>query len=318
MGAFLVERFLEMLRAERGVANNTLQAYGRDLSSLLKHLGADCAIETATVADLQGWLHTLAQAEKSPGTQARNLSSARQFYGFLVEEGLREDNPARMIVPPKQRAALPKILTVQEVESLLSTVREGAKGIGNWRRVRLWGLIELLYGSGLRISELVTLRVAQVQNECEVILITGKGERERLVPIGRPARQALARWLVVRPLSLPSGAENPWLFPSRRGHLTRHRVGQLLKDLAQVAGIDPGRLSPHVLRHAFATHLLENGADLRAVQTMLGHEDISTTQIYTHVLQARLQGLVAEHHPLASPSDRQSGQGSGQRAGELS
>ncbi len=316
MGAFLVERFLEMLRAERGAADNTLQAYGRDLSCLLEHLGADCAIETATVTDLQGWLRARAQAGKSAGTQARNLSSVRQFYGFLVEEGLREDNPARMIVPPKQRGRLPKILTVQEVGYLLDTVREGAKGNGNWRKTRLWVLIELLYGSGLRISELVTLRVAQVQDDCEVILITGKGERERLVPIGRPARQALARWFVVRPFSLTPGAGNPWLFPSRRGHVTRHRVGQLLKELAREAGIDPGRLSPHVLRHAFATHLLENGADLRAVQTMLGHEDISTTQIYTHVLQTRLQKLVAEHHPLSCPSDR--GQPSRRHSGELS
>ena len=186
---------------------------------------------------------------------------------------------------------------------MLRTARHGGGG-GNWRGVRLWVVIELLYGSGLRISELVTLRLTQIQNDCDVILITGKGERERLVPIGRPARQALARWLDVRPLSLAPKSENPWLFPSRAGHVTRHRVGQLLKDLAREAGLDPARLSPHVLRHAFATHLLENGADLRAVQTMLGHEDISTTQIYTHVLQARLQGLMAEHHPLASDSDR--------------
>ncbi|WP_343565427.1 site-specific tyrosine recombinase XerD [Kiloniella sp. b19] len=308
-GALLVERFLEMLQAERGATDNTLQAYGRDLTSFLEKLKAGVSLAEAGSADVRAYLQALALDGKSERTQARHLSSLRQFFTFLMEENLREDNPALLVVPPKQKKPLPKALTMEEVDRLLEVARRASQG-NDPDAVRLWALVELLYASGLRVSELVSLTVSGIQRDREALLVKGKGNKERLVPVGRHARQALEAYLDCREChfsraDLARGKKPAWLFPSRgaQGHLTRHRVGQLLKDLALEAGLMPSSLSPHVLRHAFATHLLENGADLRAVQKMLGHEDISTTQIYTHVLQARLQRLMATHHPLASDAD---------------
>ena len=299
---FLVERFLEMMAAERGAAENTLAAYRRDLDSVAGFLtprGID--IGAAAPEDLRDYLAYLTEQGYAPRSAARRLSALRQFFRFLYSEGLREDDPSAELDSPRRGRDLPKLLEVEEVDRLLSAARQrpGPEGL------RLVALLELLYASGLRVTELVTLKLGAVQRDPRVILVTGKGGKERLVPLNSAARKALEAYLTVRGAFLRrSGGrteENNWLFPSRGqgGHLTRHRVGQLLKELAVVAGLAPQRVSPHVLRHAFASHLLANGADLRAVQQMLGHADISTTQIYTHVLNERLRRLVDEHHPLS-------------------
>ena len=311
---FLVERFLEMMAAERGAAENTLAAYRRDLDSVAGFLtprGID--IGAATTEDLRDYLAYLTEQGYAPRSSARRLSALRQFFRFLYSEGLREDDPSAELDSPRRGRDLPKLLEVEEVDRLLSAARQrsGPEGL------RLVALLELLYASGLRVTELVTLKLGAVQRDPRVILVTGKGGKERLVPLNSAARKALEAYLAVRGAFLRHRGgrteENSWLFPSRGqgGHLTRHRVGQLLKELAVAAGLAPQRVSPHVLRHAFASHLLANGADLRAVQLMLGHADISTTQIYTHVLDERLRRLVDEHHPLSSsarsePNDEQS------------
>lgn len=294
-----LDAFLDMLTAERGAARNTLDAYRRDLSHLAGFLsGRGRALAEATPDDLKAYLASLESEGFTARTAARRLSCLRQFYRHLFAEGQRGDDPTARLASPRQGRPLPKVLSETEVKALIDAAgrAKGPKGL------RLQALIELLYATGLRVSELVALPEAAVARDPAVLVVQGKGGRERLVPLSEPARQAIAAYRAVRATFLPRGRESRWLFPSRGagGHLTRQQVGLLLKELAQIAGIDPKRLSPHVLRHAFASHLLEGGADLRVVQTMLGHADISTTQIYTHVAKARLKSLVQTHHPLAA------------------
>ena len=293
-----LDAFLDMLTAERGAARNTIDAYRRDLEHLAAFLSTrGRSLAAATPDDLKAYLASLASTGFTPRTAARRLSCLRQFYRHLFAEGRRTDDPTARLSSPRQGRPLPKVLSAAEVKALIDVAAEarGPKGL------RLQALIELLYATGLRVSELVALPEAAVARDPAVLVIEGKGGRERLVPLSEPARRAIANYRAVRPSFLPRGRESRWLFPSRGagGHLTRQQVGLLLKELALAAGLDPTRLSPHVLRHAFASHLLEGGADLRVVQTMLGHADISTTQIYTHVAKARLKALVQTHHPLA-------------------
>ncbi|MEO6153471.1 MAG: tyrosine recombinase [Croceibacterium sp.] len=282
-----IDAFLAMLAAERGAAPNTLAAYRRDLSGAEALAGNLAAASRGTLAGLGAqW------GELAPSTVARKASVLRQFYGFLVDEGLRTDDPSGALPHPAPRRPLPRILSHREVEALFLQAEQEAHG-NQPASVRLLAFIELLYGSGLRATELVALPLAAVPRDAPFLTVTGKGSQQRMVPISRRAGQALARWLELRP------AHGRYLFPSRGKHLTRVRLFQLLKALATRAGIDPAKVSPHVLRHAFATHLLEGGADLRVLQTLLGHADIATTQIYTHVDAARLVALVNERHPLA-------------------
>jgi integrase/recombinase XerD len=295
----LIERFLEMLTGERGAALNTQAAYQRDLDDLagcLQARGRDLA--TADAEALRGFLGRLADAGLAPRTTARKLSAVRQFYRFLYSEGLRGDDPTDPLDAPRQGRPLPKVLSEAEVTALL----EAARARGGVDGARLTALLETLYATGLRVSELVALPVAAVRRDPQMLVIAGKGGRERMVPLNPPARAALADWLPLRDRVLGEARRgNRWLFPARQGdgHLTRAAFAQQLKALAREAQIDPAKVSPHVLRHAFATHLLAHGADLRALQQMLGHADISTTQIYTHVLDERLKSLVGERHPLA-------------------
>lgn len=296
----LAESFLEMLAAERGAAANTRAAYERDLrdyEAFLAARGVDAS--GARDRDVSAYLSHLAEGGAKPSTAARRLSALRQFHHFLQAEGVRGDDPTTAIDAPKRGRPLPKILSEEEVDRLLAAAQAQAGEEG----VRLSCLLELLYATGLRVSELVTLPLAAVRREEPFLMVKGKGGRERLTPLSEPARAALAAYREVRDAFLPEGKESRYLFPSRskEGHLTRQRFGQMLKELALEAGLDPKKVSPHVLRHAFASHLLAHGADLRAVQKMLGHADISTTQIYTHVLDERLKRLVAEKHPLARP-----------------
>jgi integrase/recombinase XerD len=276
-----------MLAAERGAAANTLTAYRRDLEGADELLGSLAEADHDDLARLAGkW------ADLAPSTVARKASALRQFYGFLLDEGLRKDDPSAALPRPATRRPLPRILGHAEVEALFARAELEAQS-ERPSAVRLLTLLELLYGSGLRASELVSLPLAAVPRDAPLLTIIGKGGQQRMVPVSGRARQALSRWLAVRPV------DGKFLFPSRGKHLTRVRLFQLLKDLAGRAGLDPAKLSPHVLRHAFATHLLEGGADLRILQTLLGHADIATTQIYTHVDAARLVALVNERHPLA-------------------
>lgn len=276
-----------MLAAERGAAANTLAAYRRDLEQAEGWVGDLAAAAPGDLAVLEKRWASLA-----PASAARKASALRQFYGFLVDEGHRADDPSHALPRAAARRPLPKILGHGDVEALFRQAENEAFG-DEAGALRLLALLELLYGSGLRASELVSLPLAAVPRDAPFLTITGKGGVARMVPVSARARQSLGRWLAVR----PSGSK--YLFPGRVGHLTRVRLFQLLKALALRAGLDPARLSPHVLRHAFATHLLEGGADLRVLQTLLGHADIATTQIYTHVDAARLVTLVNERHPLA-------------------
>jgi len=286
------------LLAERGAAENTIYAYRQDLEEFLKHCAA-CSTDEVKVDidDIRTYLETLTARGLSPATSARRLSALKQFFRFLYAENIRSDDPTTIIDAPKQGRALPKILSEEEVSLLLDAAAKDVSPEG----LRLKALLELLYATGLRVSELVSLRYNAVPDDRDVILVRGKGDKERLVPMGKPAKSALAEYKAVRQNYLQKNQTSPWLFPSaaKQGHLTRQRFGQRLKELARVAGIAPAKVSPHVLRHAFASHLLAHGADLRAVQQMLGHADISTTQIYTHVLDERLKQLVTENHPLA-------------------
>jgi integrase/recombinase XerD len=276
-----------MLAAERGAAANTLAAYRRDLDGAEELIGDLAAADRAALARLGG-----AWAALAPSTVARKASALRQFYGFLLDEGVREDDPSPALPRPAPRRPLPKILSHGQVEALFTRAELEAES-GKPEALRLLTLIELLYGSGLRATELVALPLAAVPRDAPLLTVTGKGSQQRMVPVSTRARQALSRWLAVRP------AGGPFLFPSRGKHLSRIRLFQLIKGLAARAGVDPAKVSPHVLRHAFATHLLEGGADLRVLQMLLGHADIVTTQIYTHVDAARLVALVNERHPLA-------------------
>lgn len=302
-GAWRLESFLEMLTSERGASANTIAAYRRDLLEFFAMM-AGRRRDAAGVAteDLRDYVTRLAEAGYAATTAARRLSALRQYFGFLFAEGVRPDDPTAMVDGPRLGRPLPKVLDEEDVVRLLDAAhdRPGSEGL------RLAAMIELLYATGLRVSELVTLPLAAVARNPDVIVVRGKGERERMVPLTRPARKALQAYCKVRNEFVPSGARATWLFPShgKEGHLSRQRFGQMLKELADECGIDRGKLSPHVLRHAFASHLLANGADLRSVQQMLGHADISTTQIYTHVLDERLQALVRDKHPLAAATGR--------------
>jgi integrase/recombinase XerD len=292
-----IEAFLEMLAAERGAAALTIDAYRRDLFDFAGFIvRAGIPVEAADAAALRRYFAALAGAGMAPRTTARRLSSLRQFHKFLFAEGVRSDDPTAQLDSPRLGRSLPKILSEAEVTALLAAARQmnGAEG------ARLVCFVELLYATGLRVSELVALPLTRLRED-RFLVIKGKGRKERLVPLSEPARFALAAYAARRGEFLAEGEISGFLFPSRgaEGHLTRRRCGQLLKDLAILAGIDPRRVSPHVLRHAFASHLLDHGADLRSVQQMLGHADIVTTQIYTHVLGERLQALVETHHPLA-------------------
>jgi integrase/recombinase XerD len=300
----LVERFLEMLMAERNSAPNTQEAYRRDLADLSGYLARRRKVPAdADAGALRGYLSALAHAGMAPRSQARKLSALRQFYKFLAAEGLRPDDPTATLDSPRLGRSLPKLLDEQEVRALIEAARAMPAGA---ERSRIVLLLELLYGAGLRVSELVGLPLAAVLRQAKVLVLRGKGGKERMVPLGEPVRAALADYLAERDFFLVKARPSPWLFASRgaKGHLTRQRLTQLLKSLAPAAGIEPSRLSPHVLRHAFATHLLDHGADLRSVQKMLGHADIATTQIYTHVAGDRLSRLVEAHHPLAAKARR--------------
>ena len=291
--------FLEMMVAERGASRNTYDAYQRDLTQYLDHLASlGRAGMTAQTDDVRTFLADLSAQGLAARTQARKLSAVRQFHGFLMLEGGRADDPTSTVDAPRLGRPLPKVLQFDEVGALL----EAARAADGWRGIRLLALLEILYATGLRVSELVGLRLSSLSRDGRIVTVRGKGGKERLVPLGDGARLAIEGWLPLRSTLLKEqGKAVPWLFPSRAtaGHVTRDAFAKQLRDLAVAAGLDPQRVSPHVLRHAFATHLLANGADLRSVQQMLGHSDISTTQIYTHVLDERLKSLVQDVHPLA-------------------
>ncbi|MCC8932922.1 site-specific tyrosine recombinase XerD [Rhizobium sp. 'Codium 1'] len=298
-----VEAFLEMLSAERGAAENTLISYERDLDDLSDFLsGRRVSLGAATREDLSAYLSDLARRGFQPTSQARRLSAMRQFYKFLYAEGLRSDDPTAILDAPRKPRSLPKVLSVEDVTGLLSLAEQEAslEGPDQPARIRRLVLLELLYATGMRVSELVSLPVKVLTQEGRFLLVRGKGDKERLVPLSRTAIEALARYGKTRGAD-PAQADSPFLFPanSKEGYLPRQVFARELKDLAVRAGLSADVVSPHVLRHAFASHLLGNGADLRAVQELLGHSDISTTQIYTHVLDERLQQLVHTHHPLA-------------------
>jgi integrase/recombinase XerD len=297
-----VEAFLEMVSAERGASTNTLEAYARDLRDFAGFLKTKkVAIDAASADHVRTYLAALEDAGLAPTTRARRLSSLKQFHKFLYTDGWREDDPCLGLKGPGTKKRLPKALSEPDVDALLEAARRRSGKDVEGRR--LLAIVEVLYASGLRISELVSLPLTVATGDPRLILVKGKGGRERLVPMAGSARDALDDYLAVRE-RFTKGPDDPsiFLFPGggKTGHLTRHRVAQLLKELALEAGLNPRHVSPHVLRHAFATHLLTHGADLRAVQQMLGHADISTTQIYTHVLDERLKQLVNEHHPLAA------------------
>jgi integrase/recombinase XerD len=301
-----LEAFLEMQSAERGAARNTLEAYRRDLMHFAAFsAGNGRAYVEATPDDLRSYLTSLEVEGLAASTAARKLSALRQFFLFLFAEGVREDNPASLIDAPRVPRALPKTMSEAEVSRLLEFTARKARDQNSksaMNSVRFHCLLELIYATGLRVSELVGLKLGGVQGDDRFLLVRGKGGRERLVPLGKSARRALDAYLELRLEQNTTGRQaSPWLFPSSgaQGHLTRQYFAKELKTMAAAAGLDPSGISPHVLRHAFASHLLAHGADLRSVQQMLGHADISTTQIYTHVLEERLKALVQDHHPLS-------------------
>lgn len=301
-----VDGFLDMIVAERAASANTRDAYRRDLGDVAAFLAAHRrpALDRASSDDLRAYLDHLAadqvKEKSSVRTVARRLSALRQYYKFLVSEGVRAEDPASVLDTPRQGRPLPKILGEADVAALLAAASRRGAPEGR----RLTALLEILYASGLRVSELVGLPMAALMRDGRALVVRGKGGKERLVPLSVPARDALTAYLPDRPYFMTPGRESKqqlYLFPSRAtaGVLTRQRFGQLLKDLAVEAGLPPSKVSPHVLRHCFATHLLDHGADLRSVQKMLGHADIGTTQIYTHVVGERLKQTVERHHPLA-------------------
>ncbi len=308
--ARLTALFLDMLAAERGAAKNTLAAYDRDLAYFTAYLaGAGRSVATAATDDLRAYLGALARRGLRPATVARRLSAIRQLYRFLYAERQRKDDPAAVLEGPKRVRALPKTLTIGEVDRLLTVAGQADPAAPlsvRLRAARLACLIELLYATGLRVSELVALPATAARRDARFIIVRGKGNKERLVPLNDAAKRAMAGYLALLAESAAAyragrEAGSKWLFPSfgEAGHLTRQHFARELKALAAAAGLRAAQLSPHVLRHAFASHLLHNGADLRVVQTLLGHADISTTQIYTHVLEERLKSLVRDLHPLA-------------------
>lgn len=301
--------FLDMLASERGAAKNTLDAYARDLSDFAAFLReSGVTLARASSEDIRGYLGALSARGFQASSAARRLSAIRQLYRFLYAEGLRKDDPAAVLEGPKRGRPLPKVLSVADVDRLLETARNAAADAARpaaerMRAARLYCLLEVLYATGLRVSELVALPASAARRDQRMLVVRGKGDKERLVPLNERAKTAMADYLaLVKDAHGKKTAREPkWLFPSfgETGHLTRQHFARDLKGLAAAAGIPPAKVSPHVLRHAFASHLLQNGADLRVVQTLLGHADISTTQIYTHVLEDRLKSLVRDLHPLA-------------------
>ncbi|ETR77463.1 tyrosine recombinase XerD [Afipia sp. P52-10] len=321
--AKLVALFLDMLTAEQGAGNNTVDAYRRDLEDLSAFLGQSrSALVKASTDDLRAYLADLDTRGFKSSSVARRLSALRHLYRFLLGEGLRDDDPAAILAGPKRGRPLPKVLSITDVDTLLARAKQTAEQAGitpaqRMRGLRLSCLLEVLYATGLRVTELVTLPLAAARRDARMIVVRGKGGKERFVPLNESAKQAMADYLaaleavqatpkadgkiVKGAASKGSPKATKWLFPSfgESGHLTRQHFARDLKELAAAAGIPPRLISPHVLRHAFASHLLHNGADLRIVQTLLGHTDISTTQIYTHVIEERLKSLVRDLHPLA-------------------
>ncbi|MEM8702728.1 MAG: site-specific tyrosine recombinase XerD [Pseudomonadota bacterium] len=301
---FDIETFLEMLAVERGAAENTLQGYRRDLEDFSSFLGRS-QVSDAQSDDISAYMSDLTRRGFAETSQARRLSALKQFFKFLYAEGMRADDPTRTLSSPKKRGSLPKVLSIDDVDRLIETARSQTlkpqrSSAARLRVQRMYTLIEVLYATGLRVSELVALPVSAALRDARLIEIRGKGGKERLVPLSPAAQLAMKDYVGLR---AAEGAyeKSPWLFPSHgdSGHLTRQHFARELKALAQMAGLDVTKISPHVLRHAFASHLLQNGADLRVVQQLLGHADISTTQIYTHVLDERLRELVEQAHPLA-------------------
>lgn len=293
-----IEAFLEMMAVERDAAPNTLAAYGRDLCDAEAGLKASGGLMAADSSAVEAWYADLSRAGLSAATAARRRSAVRQFYRFALAEGWRTDDPSRRLEAPARGRPLPKVLSREEVERLFERLaaRDGPSAL------RLLTLVELAYASGLRVSELLSLRVEPFRRDPDHLIVRGKGGKERLAPVGPAARRAVKAWLAVRDAARKPGTpDSVWLFPSTgaSGHLTPRRFAQLLEQAALDAGLERGRVTPHVLRHAFATHLLEGGADLRVVQTLLGHADISTTQIYTHMARDHLSRVVQDNHPLS-------------------
>jgi integrase/recombinase XerD len=312
--ARLTSLFLDMLAAEQGAGNNTLDAYRRDLEDLSQFIGrAKSDFVAADTQTLRDYLADLDVRGFKSTTVARRLSAMRHLFRFLLSERVRDDDPAAILSGPKRGRGLPKVLSIADVDGLLAHARSlvdapQASALQRLRAVRLYCLLEVLYATGLRVSELVSLPLAAARRDARMIVVRGKGNKERLVPLNETSKQAMAEYLAaiesLKPEKAKNAAASKWLFPSfgESGHLTRQHFARDLKDLAAAAGLAPRLVSPHVLRHAFASHLLHNGADLRIVQTLLGHTDISTTQIYTHVVEERLKSLVRDLHPLGEKS----------------
>lgn len=301
--------FLDAQAAERGAARNTLLAYGRDLTDFALWIDRrGGTLPEVTRQSIEDYLIFCEAQGLTAATRARRLSAVRQLYRFAFEEGWRAENPTLRLHGPRQPAALPQTLTQEEVEALLAAA--ASLGPDDMSRLRNRCIFEMLYAAGLRVSELAELPVAAVRGDPRMILVRGKGDKERMVPLSGPARRALVDWLAARDQAEDAGRAlgrpvSRFLFPDAvaAGHVTRQKIHTLVKQAAQVAGLDPARVTPHTLRHAFATHLLAGGADLRVIQTLLGHADLATTEIYTHVLDAHLRTLVFDHHPLARPPD---------------
>ncbi|WP_341861578.1 tyrosine recombinase [Gymnodinialimonas sp. 57CJ19] len=298
--------YLDAAAAEQGAARNTLLAYGRDLQDAMAALSKSGGFATADRAALEAYIARLEAEGLAPATRARRLSSLKQLYRFAHEEGWRDDNPTLQITGPARARKLPNTLSMEEVDALLEAATTHGRTASD--RLRNHCLMQILYATGLRVTELVSLPLAALRGDPSMLLVLGKGGKERMVPLSPPARAAIASWLNYldethqASRTAPNPApQSPFAFPSRgkSGHLTRVRFFTLIKELSAAAGIDPSRVTPHTLRHAFATHLLQNGADLRAIQTLLGHADIATTEIYTHILDERLRQLVLDKHPLA-------------------
>ncbi|MEQ1900722.1 MAG: site-specific tyrosine recombinase XerD [Devosia sp.] len=304
---YLIESFLEMMSAERGAAKNTIEAYRRDLSDYAGFLvGKARSPANAERPEVVGYLASLSAEGLAASSSARRLSAIRQFHKFLCSEQIRPDDPTRIVASPRARRPLPHVLSVAEVDKLLEVAEEEASADASEPKrhaaLRLYVLLELLYATGMRVSELVSLRRAAVMRDASFLTVAGKGNKERIVPVNDRARDAVKGWLEHLPVQ-------PWLFPAsgEEGYLSRQVFARDLKGLAGRAGISASRVAPHVLRHAFASHLLQGGADLRVVQTLLGHADISTTQIYTHVLDEKIRTLVETHHPLGDVAPEKKG-----------